>query len=101
MIVHELVGTENLFTHELKEGYYIVREKYNMLDVHLFSADKFQQFDYGTEEVVTVVFDPGNEYSLICLGVYTFENESPSLVELKQTLQTKHPDLFQTEAFSH
>jgi hypothetical protein len=100
MIVHELVGTENLFTDELKEGYYILREKFNMLDVQLNSADSFQQFDCGTEEVITVVFDPGNEYSLVCLGVYTFENKFPSLAELKQTLQTKHQDLFQTEAVS-
>jgi hypothetical protein len=100
MIVHELVGSENLFTSELKEGYYIVREKYNMLDVHLYSADTFKQIDCGTEEVVTVVFDPGNEYSLVCLGIYTFENESPSLAELKQTIQTKHPELFQKKAVS-
>jgi hypothetical protein len=100
MIVHELVGTENLFVKELKEGYYVIRRKYNILDINLCSADMFQQFDCGTEEVVTVVFDPGHEYSLICLGVYTFENKSPSLTELKQILQTKHQDLFQTEAVS-
>jgi hypothetical protein len=100
MIVHELVGTENLFAKELKEGYYVIRKKYNTLDIELCGVDMFQQIDCGTEEVVTVVFDPGNEYSLICLGVYTFENESPSLAELKQTLQTKHKDLFQTKAVS-
>jgi hypothetical protein len=100
MIVHELVGTENLFAEELKEGYYVIRKKYNMLDIELRSTDMFQQFDCGTEEVVTVVFDPGHEYSLICLGVYTFENKSPSLAKLKQILQTKHQDIFQTEAVS-
>jgi hypothetical protein len=100
MIVHELVSTENLFAKELKEGYYVIRRKYNILDIHLCSTDMIQQFDCGTEEVVTVVFDPGHEYSLICLGVYTFENKSPSLAKLKEILQTKHQDLFQTEAVS-
>jgi hypothetical protein len=100
MIVHELVGTENLFAGQLKEGYYVIREKYNMLDIHQCSANVFQQFDCGTEEVVTVVFDPGNEYSLVCLDVYTFENKSPSLAELKQTLQAKHQDIFQIETIS-
>ncbi|RAK17154.1 hypothetical protein B0I26_11318 [Anoxybacillus vitaminiphilus] len=100
MIVHELVGTENLFAKELKEGYYVIRKKYNMLDIDLCGAHMFQQIDCGTEEVVTVVFDPGNEYSLVCLGVYTFENKSPSPAELKQMLQTKHEELFQTEAVS-
>ena len=100
MIVHELVGTENLFAKELKEGYYVIRKRYNMLDIDLCGADMFQQIDRGTEEVVTVVFDPGNEYSLVCLDVYTFENKSPSLAELKQTLQTKHQDIFQIETIS-
>lgn len=27
-----------------------------------------QQFDCRTEKGVVAVFDPGNEYSLICLG---------------------------------
>jgi hypothetical protein len=95
MIVHELIGAETLFTEQLKEGYYVIREKYNKLDVQPQDIDSFQQIDCGTEEIVTVVFDPGNDYSLICLDTYTFETKSPSLSELQQTLKTKHRDLFQ------
>jgi hypothetical protein len=95
MIVHELIGAETLFTEQLKEGYYVIREKYNKLNVQPQDIDSFQQIDCGTEEIVTVVFDPGNDYSLICLDTYTFETKSPSLSELQQTLKTKHRDLFQ------
>jgi hypothetical protein len=95
MIVHELIGTETLFTEQLKEGYYVIREKYNKLDVQPQDIDTFQQIDCGTEEIVTVVFDPGNDYSLVCLGTYIFKTEVPSLSELRQTLTMKHRDLFQ------
>ncbi|MBA2875190.1 hypothetical protein [Thermaerobacillus caldiproteolyticus] len=100
MLVHELIGTEHLFTGQLKKGYHILLKKYKTSDVRLFSADYFQEIDCGTEEVVEVVFDPGNEYSLVCLGLYTFKNESPSLHELQRTLQSKHQDIFQKEAVS-
>jgi hypothetical protein len=95
MIVHELIGTETLFTEQLKEGYYVIREKYNKLDVQPQDVDTFQQIDCGTEEIVTVVFDPGNDYSLVCLDTYIFKTEIPSLSELRQTLEMKHEDLFQ------
>ncbi|AEH48404.1 hypothetical protein [Parageobacillus thermoglucosidasius] len=95
MIVHELIGTETLFAGQLKEGYYVIREKYNKLDVQPQDVDSFQQIDCGTEDIITVVFDPGNDYSLICLDTYTFQSKFPSLSELQQTLKTKHEDLFQ------
>lgn len=95
MIVHELIGTETLFAEQLKEGYYVIREKYNKLDVQPQDTGAFQQIDCGTEEIITVVFDPGTDYSLICLGTYTFEVKAPSLSELRQTLKIKHQDLFQ------
>ena len=95
MIVHELIGTETLFAEQLKEGYYVIREKYNKLDVQPQDIDTFQQIDCGTEEIVTVVFDPGTDYSLICVDTYTIETKTPSLFELRQTLEMKHRDLFQ------
>ncbi|WP_044895235.1 hypothetical protein [Bacillus alveayuensis] len=95
MIVHELIGTETLFAEQLKEGYYVIREKFNKLDVQLHHIDTIQEIDCGTEEIVTVVFDPGTDYSLICLDQYTFETKAPSLSDLQQTLKMKHRDLFQ------
>jgi hypothetical protein len=97
MIVHELIGTETLFTEQLREGYYVIRERYNTLDIQQPDTDTFRQIDCGTEEIVTVVFDPGNDYSLICLDTYIFKTEVPSLSELRQTLEMKHEDLFQPE----
>lgn len=95
MIVHELIGTETLFAEQLKEGYYVIREKYNKFDVQPQNTDAFQQIDCGTEEIITVVFDSGTDYSLICIDTYAFEAKSPSLSELRQTLKMKHRDLFQ------
>ena len=95
MIVHELIGTETLFAEQLKEGYYVIRERYNTLDIQQPDTDAFRQIDCGPEEIVTVVFDPGTDYSLICVDTYTFETKTPSLSELRQTLEMKHRDLFQ------
>lgn len=95
MIVHELLSMESIFTEELKEGYHVLLGKYKTVDVRVLSADCVQEIDCGTEEIVEVVFDPGKEYSLVRLGLYTFENEAPSLDELQQTILEQHCDIFE------
>lgn len=92
MIVHELMSMESVFAEELKEGYHVLVGKYKTVDV-ITDTDCVQEIDCGTEEIVEVVFDPGNEYSLIRLGAYTFE-EIPSLDELQQTIFANHGDIF-------
>ncbi|GGJ69715.1 hypothetical protein GGR02_002060 [Anoxybacillus voinovskiensis] len=92
MIVHELMSMESVFAEELKEGYHVLVGKYKTVDV-ITDTDCVQEIDCGTEEIVEVVFDPGNEYSLIRLGAYTFE-EMPSLDELQRTIFANHCDIF-------
>jgi|GEM_PF-1427665 len=93
MIVHELMDMEHLFVEQLQEGYYIIRETYQNVLVEPEGDDAVRQMDAGTEEVVTVVFDPGSEYSLICLDTYTFADGIPSLTELKETIAAEY-DVF-------
>lgn len=92
MIVHELMSMESVFAEELKEGYHVLVGKYKTVDV-ITDTDCVQEIDCGMEEIVEVVFDPGNEYSLIRLGAYTFE-EIPSLDELQRTIFANHGDIF-------
>lgn len=92
MIVHELMSMESVFAEELKEGYHVLVGKYKTVDV-ITDTDCVQEIDCGTEDIVEVVFDPGNEYSLIRLGAYTFE-EIPSLDELQRTIFANHGDIF-------
>jgi len=93
MIVHELMSMESIFSEELKEGYHVLLGKYKTVDVVMEDTECVQEIDCGTEQIVEVVFDPGNEYSLIRLGAYTFE-ETPSLDELQRTIFANHGDIF-------
>ncbi|WP_027409093.1 hypothetical protein [Anoxybacteroides tepidamans] len=94
MVVHELVSTEEIFTEELKQGYHVLLRKYETVNVRVSDAGCIQEMEHGNEDVVEVVFDPGNEYSLVQLGSYTFENEKPSLLEVQQTILKHHRDIF-------
>ncbi|KPD00963.1 hypothetical protein LR69_00744 [Geobacillus sp. BCO2] len=67
MIDHELTDIEHLFTEQLQEGYYVIRETYQNVLVEPEDGDTIRQVDAGTEEVVTIVFDPGDEYSSFAL----------------------------------
>ncbi|ABO66653.1 hypothetical protein [Geobacillus thermodenitrificans] len=93
MIVHELMDMEHLFVEQLQEGYYIIHETYQNVLVEPEDGDAVRQVDAGTEEVVTILFDPGNEYSLLCLDTYTFAGGMPSLTELKETIAAEY-DVF-------
>ncbi|WP_445614033.1 hypothetical protein [Geobacillus sp. YF-1] len=93
MIIHELIGIEHLFTEQVQKGYYIIRETYQNVLVEPKDGDTVRQVDAGTEEVVTIVFDPGDEYSLILLDTYTFADGIPSLAELKETIAAEY-DVF-------
>lgn len=93
MIVHELMDMEHLFAEQLQEGYYVIRETYQNVLVEPEDGDTVRQVDAGTEEVVTIVFDPGDEYSLIRLDTYTFAGGIPSLAELKETIAAEY-DVF-------
>ncbi|KJE28342.1 hypothetical protein LG52_1009 [Geobacillus kaustophilus] len=77
MTVHELMEMEHLFAEQLQEGYYVIRETYQNVLVEP-AGGTVRQVDAGTEEVVTIVFDPGDEYSLIRLDTYTFIGGIPS-----------------------
>ncbi|AMX83878.1 hypothetical protein GS3922_09505 [Geobacillus subterraneus] len=93
MIVHELMDMEHLFAEQLQEGYYIIRETYQNVLIEPKGGDAVRQVDAGTEEVVTLLFDPGDEYSLLCLDTYTFTGGIPSLTELKETIAAEY-DVF-------
>ncbi|AGT31737.1 hypothetical protein M493_07260 [Geobacillus genomosp. 3] len=93
MIVHELMDMEQLFAGQVVEGYYVIHETYQNVLVEPEGHDAVRQVDAGTEEVVTIVFDPGDEYSLIRLDTYTFTDGIPSLAELKETIAAEY-DVF-------
>ncbi|MBS2770919.1 hypothetical protein PNH38_06645 [Anoxybacillus rupiensis] len=95
MVVHELISTEAIFTEELKKGYHVLLQKYKKVDIKVSDIGFIQEMKDGSEEVVEVVFDPGNEYSLVRLGSYTFENGAPSLAKVQQTLLKHHRDIFE------